>query len=224
MRRGVSIGFVMISIVGSLVGCVSFGPKLVESFGQPYRISTEAYQEIIVSNFAYTTYRETSALTSSSYGSGVVYNTYEVLQEYGGGDVSSLIAKVLVDNGLPARAVKDAAVSDLKEGQVLLTGTVKVFNYGSFQMWQIFPFFIGIGNILPAPWGFKVGAQVDYRAELIAADGTVLNQIPGKSARAFYNHYWVWGAIARARADFNNAADIIGPQALGEILSMFGLK
>lgn len=199
--------------------------KIVGNFNpSPTTIDEDQYDEVIVTGFNYSSMRQTSRYTGSSSANGYVTNYYEVLKEYSGGEISKQIADMLKRNGVNARALKDYNVDKLEPGQILLTGNVELYNYGSFQAWQVIPFFLLIGNVLPAPWGFSVGAIVNYDSEIINSEGEILYQVPRKSATASYKHWWVWGAMASSKKNYEKASDILGPEAFDEILSVFGKR
>jgi hypothetical protein len=143
------------------------------------------------------------------------------LREYTGGEISKEVSNMLNRNGVKAKAMRNVKVEDLGEGQVLLTGELVLFNYGSFRGWEIVPFFIGIGNILPAPWGFRVGALARYKSEVVNSEGEILYLVPEKTAIASYKHWWVWGAMVFSKRDFEKASDLLAPKALDEMLKVF---
>jgi len=205
-----------------LISSCATKAKVVGNFIEnPPLIESGTYDEIIVSGFDYSSMRQTSQYAGSSEANGYVTNYYEVVKEYSDGDISLQLAQMLKNNGIAAKALKDVNSKDLKPGQVLLTGNLQLYNWGSFKGWEIIPFFVGLGNILPAPWGFRVGAFVNYSAEVVNADGEILYQVPQKSAYASYKHWWVWGAMAMSKKDFEKASDLLGPKAFNEILSVF---
>mgnify|MGYP005840777889 CR=1 FL=1 len=210
-----------IAISAFFAGCASKA-KIVSNFNpNPDVINQNLYDEVIVTNFNYSTMRQTSRVTGSSSSGGYVTNYYEVLKEYTGGEISKEISNMLNRNGIKAKAMKNVKVEDLGDGQALLTGELVLFNYGSFRGWEIIPFFIGVGNILPAPWGFKVGAFARYKSEIVNSDGEILYMVPEKTATATYKHWWIWGAVVFSKRDFEKACDLLAPIALDEMLKVF---
>lgn len=214
----------ILALIGLIFTSCATNAKIVGNFAPNQNVIDKSlYDEVVISGFDYSKTRITSKPTGSySDNLGYVTNYYEVLKEYSNGDISMHLANMLKANGINAKAIINAKPDKLGSRQLLLTGNVQLYNWGSFRGWEIAPFFVGLGNILPAPWGFRVGAQINYSAEVVNSDGEVLYQVPEKSGRASYNHLWVWGAMTFSKRDFERASDILGPKAFNEILGVFG--
>jgi hypothetical protein len=212
-----------LALIGIIFTSCATKAKIVGNFTPNHKVIDKSlYDEVIVSGFNYSSMRQTSRPAGSYQANGYVTNYYEVVKEYSNGDISMQIADMLKSNGVNARALKKAGPENLGSRQILLTGNVQLYNWGSFKGWEVVPFFVGLGNILPAPWGFRVGAQINYSTEVINSSGEILYQVPQKSGRASYNHLWIWGAMTFSKRDFEKSSDILGTKAFNEILSVFG--
>ena len=112
-------------------------------------------------------------------------------------DVSFNVANYLNSNNIRATAMKDADVSSLKDGELLLTGTIIS---RSIPMEENFPFpgmmiVILIGNILPSPAAYVSGVDLMFRYELIDSSGRILFSSADKDSRIYYKDYYIWGRI-----------------------------
>ncbi len=111
-------------------------------------------------------------------------------------DLSYTFAQYLNTKEIDAFAVKDASVTELKENEVMLRGSIIT---RSIPMEENFPFpgmlvILLVGNVLPSPAAYKSGVDIMYQYELTDASGRILQSVESKS-RVYYKDYYIWGRM-----------------------------
>jgi hypothetical protein len=77
-----------------------------------------------------------------------------------GGRVDLVIAQILTSIGIPAVAREGQTWEDLGDDEILLTGELLFGNVAAFDVGRMLLMFLLLGNILPSPIPFHVGAHV----------------------------------------------------------------
>ncbi len=206
IRTGIVIVIVLVCMVTSCAIGPIYSPVLTaEKTGQNIRDKT-----VVVTNFY-------EAQTELSYLGDL--NISRILESARLSDISLNVSDYFAGKGIESYAMKDASVSGLKEGEVMLSGAIIT---KSIPMDENFPFpgmliIILVGNILPSPAAYKSGVDVIYRYELVGSSGRILHTLE-KSSRIFYKDYYIWGRIFGYKKYEKKIRDRLHDQIFGLIV------
>lgn len=203
-----------------IVGCTTT-PVIEGDAGVSSVLPLIGDRTIVVSNFEYSSYYGPVPKEFLADANDLAVHAYNMIAEGWPGDISPTVAAILMARGIPVTVRRDQAVKDLADDEILLTGELLITQPYNFSVGNMLLMFLLLGDVLPSPLPFKEGAAMVYSYEFVNSDGEVIYQARRRRISVMYNHYWVWGAAANRQKDFYQAAGILGPMALTDLLGNF---